>query len=129
MMQSNLSKRLDAMISDGKGPVLVSFYNGACADGVCGVQNSYMGKLENDLAGSMARFEQVDLDDAPDLIEKYQIATLPSALLFVDGEIYTRLSGLTDPGVLACAMLQHLEDAGSLMARSGHICPLPQIAA
>jgi len=123
------SHQLATMIADGEGPVLVSFYNDNCINGVCGTQNAYLEKLSQDLIGTSARFEQVDLDQSPELVEKYQISTLPSALLFVEGELHTRLSGLTDPGVLACAVLQHVEDGAAVMARSRNICPVPHIAA
>lgn len=129
MEKRKQSHQLADMIADGNGPVLVSFYNDACINGVCGTQNAYLEKLSRDLVGTSARFEQVDLDEAPSMVERYQISTLPSALLFVDGELHTRLSGLTDPGVLACAVLQHVDDGAAVMARSGHICPLPQAAA
>ncbi len=129
MSHNQQSERLAAMISDGQGPVMVSFYNDACADGVCGVQNDYLERLATDLNGSKARFVSIDVDLSPELVEKYQVATLPSAVLFVDGEIETRLSGLTDPGVLACAVLQHVKDGAEWMMRSGNICPIPQRAA
>ncbi len=129
-MESNLqTRRLEEIISNSTGPVLVSFYNETCEGGVCGVQNAYLDKLAHDLHGATARFEKIDLDQSPELVGKYQITTLPSALLFVDGEIHTRLSGLTDPGVLACTVLQQVEDSGALMASTGHLCPMPQVAA
>ena len=129
MTMSAQAKHLDDLITRNNGPVLVSFYNDTCAEGVCGAQNRYLGKLANDLQGSDAAFVEVDIDDAPDLVRKYQITTLPTALLFVDGAVHTRLSGLIDPGVLACAVLRHLEDGTRLMARSGHLCPVPQAVA
>lgn len=127
--KSQETKRLETMIADGQGPLLISFYNNACADGVCGTQSTYISKLSNDLRGANARFETVDVDDAPELVEHFQITSLPSSLLFVDGSLLVRLSGLTDPGVLACAMLQHVDEGMALMARSGHICPTTSRAA
>ncbi len=129
MEKSLQTRNLETIISGNNGPVLVSFYNESCESGVCGVQNAYLDKLSHDLHDAPARFEQINLDQSPELVEKYQIHTLPSALLFVDGKIHTRLSGLTDPGVLACTVLQQVEGSSALMASSGHICPMPQAAA
>ncbi len=128
MLNTHQSKRLELMISDGQGPVMISFYNGACAKGACGTQNKYLHRLATDLKGSFARFESVDLDISPELAQIYQITTLPSAILFVDGEIHTRLSGLIDPGTLACTILQHVESGTHWMAQTGNICPMPSNA-
>ncbi len=129
MEKSKQAETLEKMIADNHGPVLASFYNDSCEDGVCGVQNNYLDKLSHDLDGVAARFHQINLDQSPEFVEKYQIHTLPSALLFVDGKIHTRFSGLTDPGVLACAVLQQVEGSEAFMASTGNICPIPQVAA
>jgi|GEM_PF-1881228 len=129
MSTHHQSERLAALIADGNGPILVSFHDDACDKGACGVQNGYVDRLASNLQGSAARFEQVSLDASPELVEKYQITSLPSAILFVDGQIETRLSGLTDPGVLACTILSHVEAGTEWMAASGNICPLPSAAA
>ena len=129
MEKMDQAAHIASKISDNKGPVLVSFYNDTCAEGVCGTQNVYLGKLSNDLRDTSVRFEEVNVDQAPEMVEQFQITTLPTALLFVDGALVTRMSGLTDPGVLACAVLQHIDNGAAVMERSGNICPMPQQAA
>lgn len=129
MSMNHQSERLETMIADGSGPILVTFHNGKCEDGICGTQNDYFDRTASDLRESSARFEHIDLDVSPELTAKYRIDTLPTAILFVDGKVETRLSGLTDPGVLACTVLAHVKEGAELMARSGNICPLPQVAA
>lgn len=129
MEKNTQSKKLAALISDDREPLLVSFYTRDCMNGVCSTQNAYLDTLEKDLSGVSVRFAQIDLDESPELVEEFQITSLPCALLFVDGEMHTRMSGLTDPGVLACAILRQVEDGSAVMARSGHICPITHAAA
>ena len=122
--QTSQATRLTRLVAESRRPILASFHDSECSKGACSTQGRHIGTLETALQGIDADFIDIDVDAFPALAEAYGVETLPFAVLIVDGEVRESMTGLTDPGVIACALLRHVPNGEALMARSGHICPL-----
>lgn len=72
-------------------PTLVDFFATWC--GPCKMQSPILDKLKNKV-GDAANIVKVDVDRNPDLSAKYQIRSVPTIIIFKNGEPQWRASGL-----------------------------------
>ena len=73
------------------GPVVVDFYATWC--GPCRVLSPMLDKLAGPLAGKI-KFFKVNVDESSALAQNFQIQAIPTVLLFKDGKLVDRLTGL-----------------------------------
>ena len=78
------------LIKDSK-PTLVDFYATWC--GPCKMQGPILEQLKNKV-GDAANIIKIDVDRNPDLSAKYQIRSVPTLIIFKNGEPQWRASGL-----------------------------------
>jgi thioredoxin 1 len=78
-------------------PVLVDFSATWC--GPCKRQGPILDKLAENAEGRF-RIVKVDIDESPDLAERYGANSVPTLVVFRGGEEVTRTSGLTQTGEL-----------------------------
>ncbi len=64
-------------------PIIVEFWAPWC--GYCRRLGPVIDQLEEDLQGTVA-IGKVNLDDEPELAEKFDVDTIPSLLMFRDGQ-------------------------------------------
>ncbi len=86
----------DKMISSDK-PTLVDFFATWC--GPCKMQAPILEQLKNKV-GDAANIIKVDVDANPEISARYQIRSVPTIIIFKNGEPQWRASGLQQLEVL-----------------------------
>lgn len=84
------------IIKSGK-PTLVDFFATWC--GPCKMQSPILEQLKNKV-GDDATIVKIDVDRNPELSAKYQVRSVPTIIIFKDGEPQWRASGLQQLEVL-----------------------------
>ena len=84
-------------IINTKVPVLVDFYADWCAP--CRAQAPILKQVKDQL-GEGVKIVKVDVDKNPALATKYQIRSIPSLLIFRDGQLSWRHQGVASKSEL-----------------------------
>ena len=92
-------------VLDESCPVLVDFHAPWC--GPCQTQGPIIEKLARRL-GSDVKVFKVDVDRSPELAELFAIRSVPTVVIFRDGEITHRFTGLTPGQTLVAALIAQL---------------------
>jgi len=104
----------DAAIKQSERPVLVDFWAPWC--GPCRLQLPILERLASD-AGDAYRVYKVNVDDHSQLAARFGITSIPTLLLFREGKLVRRFTGLQQEGVLRQA-LQEAAKTGAPDART-----------
>lgn len=86
-----LSMSNDAEFKISSGMYVVKFWAAWC--GPCKRMEPTIAQLESEF--STIQFISVDVDQVPDLAQKYKVKTLPTLLIFKDGVEVSRIIGLS----------------------------------
>jgi thioredoxin 1 len=78
-------------VTRATGPVVVDFYATWC--GPCRQLAPIMDRLAEPLATKI-KFVKVNIDESPGLAQNFQIEGIPTVLLFKDGKLVDRVTGL-----------------------------------
>lgn len=84
----------DAMIQEASGVVLVDFFAEWC--GPCKKQSVILHALEPEAADYGAVILKVNVDEHKDIARRFSVSSLPTLIIFKDGEVIERQTGLTD---------------------------------
>ena len=90
-----------SQVLDAERPVLVDFAADWCAP--CRAMAPYIDELGRDFAGR-ADVLTVDVDAHPELAERYRVRSIPSLLLFQDGQEVERIVGRAAKADLAAKL-------------------------
>ncbi|MCQ2382295.1 MAG: thioredoxin family protein [Clostridia bacterium] len=73
-----------------KGKVVIEFYGNGCLN--CQIMSPIINNLEHMMPD--VNFYRVNADEYPNLVHQYQIISIPSLLLFRDGKLLSRITGV-----------------------------------
>ncbi|MCU0393608.1 MAG: thioredoxin [Thermoflexibacter sp.] len=90
-------KNFDELIASDK-PVLVDFWAEWC--GPCRMVAPVVEELSNDYQGK-ATVAKLDVDTNPEVSFKYSIRSIPTLMIFKNGQMVDKLVGFTPKNVLA----------------------------
>ena len=85
-------------------PVLVDFYADWCAP--CKALEPILKEVKNEL-GEEIKVVKVDVDKNPSLASKFQVRGVPTMILFVDGEVVWRQSGVMSKDAILQVVNSH----------------------
>lgn len=85
------SQNFEAEVLKSDLPVLVDFWAPWC--GPCKALNPILEKVEAEVAGRV-KIVKVNIDESPDVSSRYSIMSIPTLLVFKDGEVVNQLVGL-----------------------------------
>lgn len=86
-------------------PVLVDFFATWC--GPCQMMHPILEELHGMMDGK-ARIIKVDIDKNQELAQKYQVRSVPTLMVFKNGQMEWRQSGVTQADTLAQVLNQYV---------------------
>lgn len=87
----------DSEVMNADMPVLVDFWASWC--GPCKMLGPVIAELAEELAGKV-KVAKINVDDEPGLAARYGIASIPTVILFKNGEIAAKSIGFKDKAAL-----------------------------
>ena len=100
------SSSFDKVIENANMPVLVDFWAEWCMP--CRIMAPVMEELAKDYAGK-AIFAKVNVDENPEVSQRYLIMSIPHFIIFKDGKPVERIVGAVGRGPLEEALKKHLK--------------------
>ena len=92
-------------VINSSSPVLVDFFATWC--GPCQMMHPILEELHGMMDGK-ARIIKVDIDKNQELAQKYQVRSVPTLMVFKNGQIEWRQSGVTQADTLAQVLNQYV---------------------
>jgi len=100
------SSSFDKAIENANMPVLVDFWAGWCMP--CRVMALVIEELARDYAGK-AMFTKVNVDENPEVSQRYNIMSIPHFIIFKNGKPMERIIGAVGREPLEEALRKHLK--------------------
>ncbi|MBX6395151.1 MAG: thioredoxin [Alicyclobacillaceae bacterium] len=94
-----------AQVEQASGPVLVDFWAPWC--GPCRMLAPVLEELEKDLAGKV-EIVKVNVDENPSTAGRFGIMSIPTLLLFKNGQVVEQVIGYQNKAQLTATLQPHL---------------------
>ena len=94
----------DSIINDTR-PVIVDFHALWC--GPCKVQSPILSEIASEF-GERVRVIKIDVDQNPSLASKYHIQGVPTVIIFKNGQLVWRQSGVVSKDQLRSIIRPHI---------------------
>lgn len=91
-------EEFNGIITDSKVPVIVDFWAPWC--GPCQAFSPILAEFEAENEGKIA-VVKVNVDEEPEIAIKYKVASIPTIIVFKNGEAYQKRIGLQTKEVLS----------------------------
>lgn len=91
-------------IINSKTPTLVDFYAEWC--GPCKTMHPILDQLKSEV-GDRAKILKIDVDKNPSVSSKFQVRGVPTLIIFVEGKIVWRQSGVVSANELKSILLRN----------------------
>lgn len=95
------ASEFQSKVLDAQTPVLVDFFATWC--GPCKMMAPVLDELDGDLAGSAAVYK-VDIDQETALAQQFNVMSVPTFIVFKNGQIAQQLVGIQPKQALANAL-------------------------
>ena len=99
-----MKENLQSILNDSK-PVLVDFFAEWC--GPCKVQAPVLKEVKSDI-GDSVRILKIDVDKSPAIAQQYQVSSIPTLILFRNGQPIWRQTGVASKQQLVNVIKQHI---------------------
>jgi thioredoxin 2 len=103
-IEAGTAQLFDAVINHASVPVVVDFWATWC--GPCHMMAPEIDKVAQRTAGR-ALVLKVDTDSNPELSQRYQIRSIPTVAIFVDGAEATRAAGVQSAATIEQLIARH----------------------
>ena len=104
ILEITSQNEFDEIVATSK-PVLVDFYATWC--GPCKMQAPILYEFKDEI-GDKVTVVKVDVDQVPELAERYNIISIPTITVFKNGELKEKSVGLSTKANLAEMVIKHL---------------------
>jgi len=93
MSEINLNdQNFEAEVLKADVPVLVDFFAVWC--GPCKLQGPIVDELAEETKDQKVKIGKLDVDQAPQTAEKYEVMSIPTLMIFHKGEVVEKMVGL-----------------------------------
>lgn len=96
--------KFDLIINDSR-PVIVDFHALWCSP--CKIQSPILQEVATEL-GDKIRVIKIDVDQNSEIAGKYSIQSVPTLIIFKNGEIVWRQSGVVSKSQLKSVLIQNM---------------------